>query len=144
MKQILPRLKEFNKHLAFAKRSFTKCGFRHVTQYIDSLIVLNKKTVKQISRVSLEEKHHSAISRLLTESSIKQQELEDSYLCKAKYLMHHQKKTLLLDDTLAEHNGKKIEQTQSHFDHSNNEYIIGHQFFTASIHAQTLQLPLFP
>lgn len=144
MKQILPRLKEVNKHLAFAKRSFTKCGFRHVTQYIDGLIALNKKTVKQISRASLEETHHSAISRLLTEASVKQQKLEDTYLRKAKYVMRHMKKTLLLDDTLAEHDGKKIEQTQRHFDHSNNDYITGHQFFTALIHTQLLQLPLFP
>lgn len=144
MKQILPRLKEVNKHLAFAKRSFTKCGFRHVTQYVDGLIALNKKTVQQISRASLEETHHSAISRLLTEASVKQQKLEDAYLGKAKYVMSRMKKTLLLDDTLAEHDGKKIEQTQRHFDHSNNDYITGHQFFTALIHTQLLQLPLFP
>lgn len=144
MKQILPKLKQVEKHLCFAKKAFTKRGFRHATQYIDGLIALNRKTVKQISHASLEEKHHSAISRLLTEASVKQQKLEDSYLRKVDYVMRGQKKTLVLDDTLAEHNGKKIEETQRHFNHSDDEYITGHQFFTALIHTATLQLPLFP
>ncbi len=144
MKQILPKLKQIEKHLYFAKKAFTKNGFRHMTQYIDGLIALNKKTVKQISRASLEENHHSAISRLLTDASVKQKELECSYLRKVEYIMRCQKKILVFDDTLAEHNGKKIEETQRHFDHSNDEFITGHQFFTALIYTPLLQLPLFP
>jgi len=144
MKQILPKLKQIEKHLCFAKKAFTKNGFRHMTQYIDGLIALNKKTVKQISRASLEENHHSAISRLLTDASVKQKELECRYLSKLEYIMRRQKKILVFDDTLAEHNGKKIEETQRHFDHSNDEFITGHQFFTALIYTPLLQLPLFP
>lgn len=47
MKQILPELKELNKHLSFAKNAFTKNGFRHFQHYIDGLITINKKTVRQ-------------------------------------------------------------------------------------------------
>ncbi len=76
MKQILPKLEELNKHLFFMKRTFTKRGFRHVTHYINGLITLNKKTVRQISRASIEEDHHSAINRILTEAKFKQELLE--------------------------------------------------------------------
>ncbi|MBU0459152.1 transposase [Patescibacteria group bacterium] len=144
MKQILPKLKELDKHLSFAKKAFTKNGFRHATQYINGLITLNKKTVKQISRASIEEKHHSAVSRILTEAHFKQELLEQRYLKKIKYICKGQIISLLFDDTLVEREGKKIEETQFHKDHCNNGFVMGHQFFTALIHTPILQLPLFP
>jgi hypothetical protein len=144
MKQILPKLEEFNKHLIFAKKTFTKNGFRHLVQYIDGLITINKKTVKQISKSSLEESHHSAINRILTESKFKQELLESKYLKKIAYLTKGQKVSLIFDDTLVEHNGKKIDETQSHKDHSSNGFITGHQFFTAILYTELLQMPLFP
>ena len=144
MKQILPKLEEFNKHLIFAKKAFTKNGFRHVVQYIDGLVTLNKKTVKQVSKASIEENHHSAINRVLTESKFEQKLLESKYLKKITYLTKGQKISLILDDTLAEHNGKKIEETQSHKDHSSGGFITGHQFFTSILYTEFLHMPLFP
>ena len=144
MKQILPKLEELNKHLIFAKKAFTKNGFRHVVQYIDGLITLNKKTAKKISEASIDEKHHSAISRILTEAKFKQELLEEKYLKKAAYILKGQKISLILDDTLAEHEGKKIEETQSHKDHSADSFITGHQFFTAILYTELVQMPLFP
>ena len=144
MKQILPKLEEINKHLTFAKKSFTRSGFRHFTAYIDGLITLNKKTVKQISKAALEENHHSAINRILTESKFEQELLESKYLKKIAYFTKGQKISLILDDTLVEHNGKKVEETQSHKDHSSDSFITGHQFFTALLYTSVLQMPLFP
>lgn len=144
MKQILPKLKELNKHLSFAKKAFTKAGFRHATQYINGLITLNKKTAKQISRASVEEKHHSAISRILTEAKFKQDELEERYIKKIKYLTKGHEISLLVDDTLVERNGNKVEGAQSHKDHSSNSFITGHEFFTSIIYTPILQLPLLP
>lgn len=144
MKQILPKLKQLNKHLSFAKKAFTKGGFRHVTNYIDGIITINKKTVKQISKASLDEKHHSAINRLLTKAKFKQEVLEQRYLKKIKYLCKRQYTTLIFDDTLVERNGKNVEETQHHKDHSSNSYVKGHQFFTSLIYTPVIQLPLFP
>ncbi len=144
MKQILPKLEELNKHLNFAKKAFTKGGFRHSTNYIDGLITLNKKTVKKISQASVEENHHSAINRVLTEAKFEQELLEERYLKKIKYLAKGLQVSLIFDDTLAEHNGKCIEEAQSHYDHSSNDFIRGHQFFTSMIHTPVFQLPLFP
>jgi len=144
MKQILPKLDQFNKHLAFVKRAFTKGGFRHVVQYVDGLITLNKKTVRQISKASVGEGHHGAISRVLTEATFKQELLEKRYLKKIAFFMKGRKISLLFDDTLAEHNGSKIEETQHHKDHSSDSFIMGHQFFTSLLYTDDLQMPLFP
>ncbi len=144
MKQILPKLKELNKHLNFAKCAFTKGGFRHVTNYINGLITINRKTVKQISKSSIDEKHHSAINRILTEASFQQEKLEQRYLKKIGFITKGMYSILIFDDSLVERNGKNIEETQSHKDHSSNSFITGHQFFTSLIHTAMIQLPLFP
>lgn len=144
MKQILPKLNELNKHLNFAKKAFTKGSFRHATNYIDGLITLNKKTVKKISQASIEENHHSAISRVLTEAKFEQEVLEERYLKKISYLAKGLQVSLIFDDTLAEHNGKCIEEAQSHYDPSIDDFIRGHQFFTSMIHTPVFQMPLFP
>lgn len=144
MKQILPKLDQFNKHLAFAKKAFSRGGFRHVVQYIDGLITLNKKTVKQISKASLQEGHHAAINRVLTQATFKQELLEKRYLKKAAFLMKGREISLLFDDTLTEHNGWKVEETQHHKDHSSDSFIMGHQFFTSLLYTESFQMPLFP
>ena len=115
-----------------------------MTQYINGLVTLNKKTIKQISKASIEENHHSAIERILTGARFKQEALEERYLKKIKYLTKGQELSLLFDDTLVERNGKKVEETQRHKDHSADNFITGHQFFTSIIFTATLQLPLLP
>lgn len=144
MKQILPQLKEINKHLSFAKKCFTKNGFRHITNYIDGLIAINVKTVKQISNASTDEKHHSQICYALTKAKFDQTQLEQRYLKKINYIFKNIPFTLCFDDTLVEHKGKKIEETQSHHDHTTNSFLTGHQFFTVIIRKGNMVLPLFP
>lgn len=144
MKQILPELKNIQKHLNFAKKAFTKRGFRHVTHYINGLITLNRKSIKRISQASIHEHHHSAINRLLVDARFEQELLEQRYLKKIKYLTKGHKITLMFDDTLVQREGKKIEEAQSHKDHCTNGFVRGHQFFTAYLHTPLFQLPLFP
>lgn len=144
MKQILPQLKEINKHLSFAKSAFTKNSFRHFTQYINGLIALNKKTGKKISEASIEGTHQSLINRILTEAKFEQELLDKRYLKKVKYLTKGQYIILVFDDSLVEREGKCIEETQRHWDHTENKFITGHQFFTSMIYTSLLTLPLFP
>ena len=126
------------------KKSFTKRGFRHVVQYIDGLITLNKKTIRQISKASIDGNHQSLLNRILTEAEFKQNTLEERYIKKIGFITRGQIISLLFDDTLVERNGEKIEETQHHKDHSSNGFIKGHQFFTSIIHTPLIQLPLFP
>lgn len=141
---ILLKIKEVTKLLNFAKKAFTKGGFRHVSNYISGLIASAKKTVKKIAESITDEGHHSAIDRILNDAKFEKEILEKRYLEKIRYLFKNSEIYLLMDDTLVERNGEKIEETQKHFDHTTNGFINGHQFFTAILHTSFLELPLFP
>jgi hypothetical protein len=144
MIQILPKLKQLNSNLNFTKTAFTKGGFRHITNYINGLIAINRKTIKSISKNSIDEKNHNAIQKLLQKGKFDQDSLEQRYIKKLKFIFKNLKVTLIFDDTLHQRFGKKIEGSQSHKDHSTNKYLYGHQYFTAMLIAGNLQFPLFP
>lgn len=144
MKQILPELKNLNKHLNFAKIGWSNGNFRHIQNYISGLIALNKKTIFQISLASKDEDHHSAIHRVLQYADFKQEVLEQRYLKKLKFLFKGKETFLIFDDTLYYREGKHIEESQYHQDHCSNKKVRGHQFFTAMLSCGSLQLPLFP
>jgi hypothetical protein len=80
----------------------------------------------------------------LTDAKFEQGLLEKRYLKKVRYLTKGQYIILIFDDSLVERNGKHIEETQSHKDHTCNKFISGHQFFTSMIYTPLIQLPLFP
>jgi len=141
---VLPKIKEIINTIKFAKRAFTKGGFRHVTNYVSGLISSAKKTVKKIAQECIDEKHQSALNRVLNEAKFEKEELEKRYLKKIKYMFKNSKVFLIIDDTLVERNGKKVEETQSHYNHNSSDYLMGHQFFTAILYTPFLQLPLFP
>ena len=138
----LPKIKEILNTLNFAKKAFTKNGFRHVQTYISGLISQSKKTVKKIAKAA--KKNHSSLNRILNEAKFEKEELEKRYLKKIRYLFKNATTSLLIDDTLVERDGKHIKLTQKHHDHNSGNYINGHQFFTAILHTSFLQLPLFP
>ncbi len=141
---VLPLIKEVESILKFAKKAFTRGSFRLVTQYVNGLIALAKKTVNKISEASSEIKYQSALNRVLTESKFEEEYLRKRYLEKIKYLFKNMQVYLIIDDTLVERNGKTIEESQKHFDHNTNSFINGHQFFTALLYTPFLQLPIFP
>lgn len=141
---ILARIKEVVKNLKFAKKCFTKGGFRHVTNYISGLIGSAKKTVNKIAKSCPDEKHHSALSRMLNEAKFEKEMLEKRYLKKIRYLFKNYKVYFIIDDTNVERNGPRVQEAQKHLDHSTNSYIRGHQFFTSILYTKFMQLPLFP
>mgnify|MGYP001570192476 CR=1 FL=1 len=141
---IIANIKEGIKNLSFLRDAFTKKGFRHAINYISGLITLSKKTAKKIAEACPDEKHSSALSRILTDAKFEKESFEKRYLKKIRFLFGSFDIYLLFDDTIVERNGKCIEETQKHFDHSTNDYVQGHQFFTAILYTPLLQLPLFP
>jgi len=141
---ILPKIKEVLNLLSFARKSFTKRGFRHIGNYVTGLIASAKKTIKKIAESTPDEGHHSAIDRILNEAKFEKERLEKRYFEKIRYLFKNSKIYLIIDDTLVERDGEKIEETQSHFDHNTNGFIKGHQFFTAILYTPFLELPIFP
>lgn len=141
---VLPKIKEVLNILNFAKKVFTKGSFRHIGNYVTGLIASYRKTARNIARESVNEKHPSALDRMLREAKFDREKLEERYLKKIRYLFKSYEPYLLLDDTLDKREGKNIEETQSHFDHNTNSYVTGHQYFTSIIYTPFLQMPLFP
>jgi len=141
---ILAKIKETVKFLNFARKSFTKGGFRHINNYLSGLISLTKKTVKQISKSCADEKHSSALNRILNDAKFEKRLLEEKYFQKIRYLFRGFDIFLIIDDTLVPHDGEHIEESQKHFDHTSSSYMKGHQFFTGILYTPFLQLPIFP
>ncbi len=141
---ILSKIREIPKLLSFAKKTFTKGGFRHVGNYLSGLISLAKKTVRKISASCADEKYSSALNRILIDAKFEKELLEEKYFKKIRYLFRGQDIFLIIDDTLVPHDGEHIEESQDHFDHTSNSFIKGHQFFTAILYTPFLQLPIFP
>lgn len=144
MKQILPKLKEVNKYLSFLKNCFTKPQFNHAKNYVGGLIALNKKTIKNISVSSKEEKSQSSLNRFLTESSWNEDDVQDRYIKKLSHQTKGRIVSLVLDDSIAKKTGKHIEEAQYHKDHSSKGFVFGHQVVTALVMCHGLLLPLFP
>lgn len=138
----LPKIKEISNILNFAKKCFTKGSFRLVDKYISGLIAVGKKTINKISKFS--GINQQTLNYTLNEAKFKIEELEKRYFQKIKYLFKDAGIFLIIDDTLVERDGKNIELTQKHFDHNSNDYVNGHQFFTAILCTSFLQLPIFP
>lgn len=139
---VLPKIKEVTNILNFAKKIFTKGSFRLVNNYISGLITLTKQSVKKIAKIS--KVNQQTLNYTLNEAKFEKDKLEKRYLEKIRFMFKNSKIYLLIDDTLVERDGKCIEQTQKHFNHNSNNYIQGHQFFTAILHTPFLQLPIFP
>lgn len=144
MKQILPKLKEVNKYLNFLKNCFTKPQFNHIKNYVGGLIALNKKTIKNISISSKEEKNQSNLNRFLTESSWNEDDVQDRYIKKVNHQTKGKPVSLVIDDSISKKTGKHIEEAQYHKDHASKGYVFGHQIVTALIMCMGLLLPLFP
>jgi len=138
----LPQIKEIINILKFAKKSFTKGGFRHVQIYVNGLISLARKSVKKIAEAS--KINQQSLNYAISKAKFEKEKLEKRYLKKLKYLFKKFPVYLIIDDTLVERNGKKVEEAQHHFDHNEKDYVKGHQFFTSLLYTPFLQMPLFP
>lgn len=141
---VLPKIKEVISILKFAKKAFTKGGFRLAGIYINGIISLAKKTINKIAEASPEVKHQQKLNRILTEAKFEKELLEKRYFKKIRYLFRNSKIYLIFDDTLVERLGKHVEEAQYHYDHSTDSDIKGHQFFISVLYTPFLQLPLFP
>lgn len=144
MKQILPNIREIRLHLNFLKKFTTNGGFRHITQYVNGLISLEKKTIKKISDASLVENHHSSIARILSKGKFEEKKLKNRYLKKIAYYAKHFNVYLLIDDTLNKHEGDEIYGVQIHKTHTSEKFVKGHQYLTGLLSFGNYKMPLFP
>lgn len=144
MKNILPRLKEINKHINFLKKNFTIPQFSHFKKYISGLIALHNKTISNISNAAIYKRDQSSLNRFLTKAKWDEEKLQERYVKKVKHLTYRKPTSLIIDDSIAKKTGKHIEEAQYHKNHTGHGYIFGHQLVTALVMCVGLVLPLFP
>jgi SRSO17 transposase len=121
--------------------------FRHFQHYLTALIVLENKSLANISRCILESADKSNLSRFLTDSPW------DWYQVNSQRIVYLLSQTeskrgsgsaseLILDDTLCEHVGSLFEHVERHYNHTNQSYPLSHNLVTSFYRSREVHFPL--
>ena len=120
------------KHSAEFKSVFeNRCQMQHFQNYITGLIVLENKTMANISRCILESADKTNLSRFFSEAEWTGKGVNNkrvSYMLAQtqRHRLSAKKSVVLLDDTLCEHVGSLFEYVDRHYNHSNQSYPLAH------------------
>src|SRR5882724_5521415 len=113
-----------------------RCQFRHFQNYLTGLIVLDNKSLANITRCVLESADKTNLSRFFSEAPWFQDRVQDRRLV---YLLQQTKAVrslkadalLILDDTLCEHVGSLFEYVDRHDNHGDGTYPLAHHPVTS-------------
>jgi len=110
--------------------------YRHFKNYLTGLITLDNKSMANMARCILDSADKTNISRYLSETSWREEELNDrrvSYM-KEQTVPNQVRKAhsaLLIDDTMCEHVGSLFEYVDKHYNHSTDQYPLAHNLVTS-------------
>jgi SRSO17 transposase len=132
---------------AFRDLFDNKKQFRHFQNYLTGLIVLENKTMANISRCIIDSADKTNLSRFFSESTWFQEAVNTRRI---KYLMEQtedkrqeaEQSCLILDDTLCEHVGDLFEHVDWHYDHCENRYPLAHNLVTSHYISGAVRFPL--
>jgi SRSO17 transposase len=121
--------------------------YQHFQNYLTGLIVLENKTLANISRCILDSPDASNLSRFMSLSPWQAGEMNDKRL---QYLLQQTEahrvravdSSLIIDDTLCEHVGSLFEYVARHYNHSNDSYPLGHNLVTSHYLSGAVRFPL--
>ena len=124
-----------------------QCQFRHFQNYLTGLMVLENKSLANISRCILESADKTNLSRFLSQAPWSDQKVNSERI---KYLLNQtanhrktaQESYLILDDTLCEHVGSLFEYVDRHYDHSNHHYPLAHNLVTSHYLSGAVRFPI--
>src|SRR5436305_14709986 len=113
-----------------------RCQFRHFQHYLTGLIVLDNKSLTNITRCVLESADKTNLSRFFSEAPWFQEQVNDRRIA---YLLQQTKgvrspkadAALILDDTLCEHVGSLFDYVDRHYNHGNATYPLAHNPVTS-------------
>jgi SRSO17 transposase len=132
---------------AFRDLFDNQCEFRHFQNYLTGLIVLENKSMANISTCILNSADKTNLSRFFREAPWREQELNDRRL---RYMLEQtapQRRTakasrLILDDTLCEHVGSLFEYVDRHYDHCDHGYPLAHNLVTSFYLSGAVRFPV--
>jgi SRSO17 transposase len=124
-----------------------RCQFRHFQHYLTGLIVLDNKSLTNITRCVLESADKTNLSRFFSDAPWFQEQVNDR---RVAYLLQQTKavrvpktdSVLLLDDTLCEHVGSLFEYVDRHYNHGKDTYPLAHNPVTSHYVSGPVRFPL--
>jgi hypothetical protein len=113
-----------------------RCQFQHFQHYLTGLIVLDNKSLANITRCVLESADKTNLSRFFSAAPWFQDRVNDRRLV---YLLQQTKAVrgpqadaiLILDDTLCEHVGSLFDYVDRHYNHGDDTYPLAHNPVTS-------------
>jgi SRSO17 transposase len=113
-----------------------RCQFRHFQNYLTGLIVLDNKSLANITRCVLESADKTNLSRFFSEAPWFQERVNDrrlTYLLQQTLAVRGPKADalLILDDTLCEHVGSLFDYVDRHYNHGDDTYPLAHNPVTS-------------
>lgn len=121
--------------------------FRHFQNYVSGLIVLDNKSLANMSRCILDSADKTNLSRFLSLSPWQPSEVDER---RVQYMLGQTSEVrqdashsyLILDDTLCEHVGSLFEYIDRHYNHSNNTYPLAHNIVTSHYLSGSVRFPV--
>jgi hypothetical protein len=113
-----------------------RCQFQHFQNYLTGLIVLDNKSLANITRCVLESADKTNLSRFFSEAPWFQERVNDrrlAYLLQQTHAVRGPQAdaALILDDTLCEHVGSLFDYVDRHYNHGHDTYPLAHNPVTS-------------
>ena len=124
-----------------------RCQFQHFQNYLTGLIVLDNKSLTNITRCVLESADKTNLSRFFSEAPWFQEQVNDrrvAYLLQQTQGVRSPKAdaALILDDTLCEHVGSLFDYVDRHYNHSDGTYPLAHNPVTSHYLSGPVRFPV--
>ncbi len=124
-----------------------RCQFRHFQHYLTGLIVLDNKSLANVTRCVLESADKTNLSRFFSEAPWLQDRVNDR---RVEYLLQQTQAVrglkadavLILDDTLCEHVGSVFDYVDRHYNHGDDTYPRAHNPVTSHYVSGPVRFPL--
>ena len=136
------------KHSAAFRDLFeNRCQYEHFQNYLTALMVLENKSLSNISRCVLASADKTNLSRFFSQAPWSEAEVNERRLA---YLLEQTRKhrraskdsCLILDDTLCEHVGSLFEYVSRHYDHSEARYPLAHNLVSSHLVSGAVRFPV--
>src|SRR5215813_6302343 len=124
-----------------------RCQFRHFQHYLTGLIVLDNKSLANITRCVLDSADKTNLARFFSEAPWFQDRVNDR---RVEYLLQQTKAVrspkadalLILDDTLCEHVGSLFDYVDRHYNHGEDTYPLAHNPVTSYYVSGPVRFPV--
>lgn len=121
--------------------------FRHFQNYLTGLLVLDKKSMAQLSRCMLDSADKTNVSRFFSQAEWFQEEVNTRRI---EYMLEQtdlhrasaSESCLILDDTLCEHVGSLFEYIDRHYSHCDDTYPLAHNLVTSQYVSAAVRFPV--